>query len=153
MKSLTLFKYVVKCEDLKTYFKKRRSVLATSHLATVNKKRGVEKDYRGSQGTGTKKSPLVECGCCFSSFPKSQVWSCTNNTHFFCKSCVRRYAEEEIFIKHNSEIKCIAMEGCSGKFKENHLSAILPNTTMNKLKEIQYNREMQRKGYRPWLVL
>jgi len=149
------FKYMIKDKHLNTYYKKRRS-----ELSGVKRKRSVTRNgnSRGTAGNshtiGLKDSlPVcssVECGCCFNVLPKSELCSCTKNNHSFCKLCVCRYVEEEIFTNHNSVIKCMSIEGCSpgSKIKEGHLKATLSKNIMQKLKDVRYDHKMRNDGYR-----
>jgi len=75
----------------------------------------------------------LECGCCYKEieFKYDAVVQCTEG-HLFCVSCLRHYAEEQLFGYRTTQLKCMHQGSfddnfpCVGKFRYDELARALP---------------------------
>lgn len=75
---------------------------------------------------------LIECGCCYGSFPFEEIVQCSDG-HLFCKECLSGYSKEVIFGSSMTCVKLICLvENCGQPFPYNQLEKCLTNDEINK---------------------
>ena len=98
----------------------------------------------------------VECSCCYDSYDISDMVACKMEGHLFCVDCLKQFAENQIFgvgnlgidrrtKKPSHELKCFHGE-CSSGFDRLTLGKALPETTLQKYDEMQFNTSLQVAG-------
>ncbi|KAF8064053.1 hypothetical protein FPV67DRAFT_1503354 [Lyophyllum atratum] len=85
-----------------------------------------------------------ECGCCFSTFPSSEMVSC-DNSHCFCNKCVERHSANLLVI-HKPDIKCMSMDGCEASFSASALRQCLPEKLLNLWERLSCRSELEAAG-------
>jgi len=147
-----LFEFVVRDKPLSEYYRTRRAELAAEGGAVKVKRRRNRTRHDGTGASPVRNRaaatvpPGVECGCCFSSFPPGSLCTCTANVdHTFCRTCVRRYVEQELFTNQNTVMRCMSTEGCTPTsiIVERDLSAAVSKTVLQKLKEARREQKMR----------
>jgi hypothetical protein len=137
-----LFQYVVRNDDLLTYYQDRRRL-----LAAPAKKRKSDPNARQPKKSNQKKA---ECGCCFSVVSFDAMCACQDKGHRFCRSCVRRYAKEQLFTSQRTTLKCMSIDGCPSDLNTRHLEMALPDDLSRKFREARYFRDEERNGKCVW---
>lgn len=87
-------------------------------------------------------STKMECQCCFMEFEVQEMCRCEKD-HLFCCTCLRKYAEEEIFGKGKTVLKCMwqgkgVEDKCELGFNEKQLSKALSIKLRQKYDEAQF---------------
>ncbi|KAF8499743.1 hypothetical protein F5888DRAFT_1685256 [Russula emetica] len=83
----------------------------------------------------------VECGCCFTTYPFSEMAQCTD-THLFCKGCVTSYTSTKLG-EQNAELHCMDISGCKMGFPESELRRILPTKLFDLYEQIRQRRDIE----------
>lgn len=83
----------------------------------------------------------VECGCCFTTYPFSEMAQCTD-THLFCKGCVTSYTSTKVG-EQNAELHCMDISGCKMAFPESELRRILPAKLFDLYEQIRQRRDIE----------
>ncbi|KAI9456529.1 hypothetical protein BJY52DRAFT_553150 [Lactarius psammicola] len=86
----------------------------------------------------------IECGCCFSNYPFSEMAQCTD-THLFCKSCVTSYVSTQLG-EQNSNLRCMDLSGCKMTFPDSELRRILPEKLFGLYEDIRQRRDIEQAG-------
>jgi TRIAD3 protein (E3 ubiquitin-protein ligase RNF216) len=98
----------------------------------------------------------VECSCCYDGYDIDDMVACSQEGHLFCIDCLKRFAESQIFGVGNlgidprtkkpaHELKCFHGE-CSSGFDRLSLRKALPEATLQKYDEMQFNISLQAAG-------
>ena len=99
----------------------------------------------------------MDCLCCYSSVAIDEMIQCQKEGHLFCIDCIRRLAETELFGNGSlginretkeaaSELMCMFSDGCSSGFGTASLQKALPEKTLNKYNEIQFQAAIDKAG-------
>ncbi|KAH8993255.1 hypothetical protein EDB86DRAFT_2929485 [Lactarius hatsudake] len=86
----------------------------------------------------------IECGCCFSNYPFSEMAQCTD-THLFCKSCVTSYVSTQLG-EQNSDLRCMDLSGCKMTFPDSELRRILTEKLFGLYEDIRQRRDIEQAG-------
>lgn len=86
----------------------------------------------------------IECGCCFSNYPFSEMAQCTD-THLFCTSCVTSYVSTQLG-EQNSDLRCMDLSGCKMTFPDSELRRVLPEKLFGLYEHIRQRREIELAG-------
>lgn len=97
--------------------------------------------------TQDKKS-YMECQCCFVEYEVQEMCQCDDG-HLFCATCLKKYAEEEVFGKSKSVLKCMwhdhsSGENCQFGFPQSQLTKALPPKVREKLDEAQFLEDLEK---------
>lgn len=98
----------------------------------------------------------MDCSCCYDGYDIDDMVACTREGHLFCVGCLKQYAESQIFGVGNlgvdretkkpaHELKCFHGD-CSSGFDRPTLEKALPERTLKKYDEIQFNISLQAAG-------
>jgi len=66
----------------------------------------------------------IECGCCFTEVPFSDMVQC-NEGHLFCRECLKRYVQESVFGSSKTSMDCMT-SGCKSSFPPGQIKLALP---------------------------
>lgn len=140
-----LFQHVVKKASVREYYQQRRADLAAaSSSQRTGAKRGRRSQGEPRVNSTNKTAKRRECGCCLETFATSTMCPCQARNHWFCQSCVRMYAETQIFSNMTSKMQCIAVEGCTSHLNTIHLKRAVPKKVTERLYELQYLESVER---------
>ncbi|KAL1757518.1 hypothetical protein FB107DRAFT_209062 [Schizophyllum commune] len=87
---------------------------------------------------------VIECGCCFTSYPFFKMIQCPD-AHLFCKDCMLSYAETKLG-SHDVKISCMDQSGCKELFPESELRRFLPEKLMNLYDRVKQRKEIEQAG-------
>lgn len=81
----------------------------------------------------------VVCGCCMDSILKTEMVRCgdefsiiQSSRHYFCKTCLKGYFNEQFHGKNQSDLRCMSIEECANTFGLDQLGLVLsPRTKTN----------------------
>lgn len=104
-------------------------------------------------------SVMMECSCCFDSVPIYEMISCRDEGHLFCFSCIKRYAEIQIFSlgslgidkttnQPSMQLLCCHNTGCQSVFDDEQLQRVLSKQTFQKYNELQFRTVIDQSGLR-----
>ena len=121
-------------------------------LETGRKHASMEKKKKRAKESNT----AVECSCCYDGYDIDDMVACSREGHLFCVDCLKQYVESQIFGVGNlgvdratkkpaHELKCFHGECLSG-FDRRTLEKALPERTLKKYDEIQFNISLQAAG-------
>jgi len=99
----------------------------------------------------------VDCSCCFDEFAIQDMVSCRDEGHLFCVDCLKAYAENSVFGAGNLgidketkqpalELKCFHSDGCCSGFNRSALEKALPEKSLQKYDEIQFQVSLEAAG-------
>ena len=121
-------------------------------LADGRKRDSMEKKQHRAKASNT----ALECSCCYDGYDIDDMVACSREGHLFCVDCLKQYAESQLFGVGNlgvdratkkpaHELKCFHGECLSG-FDRLTLEKALPERTLKKYDEIQFNVSLQAAG-------
>ncbi|KAL1735070.1 hypothetical protein EV714DRAFT_201568 [Schizophyllum commune] len=87
---------------------------------------------------------VIECGCCFTSYPFFKMIQCPD-AHLFCKECMLSYAETKLG-SHDVKISCMDQSGCKELFPESELRRFLPEKLMTLYDRVKQRKEIEQAG-------
>jgi hypothetical protein len=89
---------------------------------------------------------LVECQCCFVDVaPKVAIPCNGDETHLFCRRCIKKYAETQVG-QMNYDIKCIDVSGCHAGFEKALLQQVVGEKFLKRLEFLQQMDEISKSG-------
>ena len=92
----------------------------------------------------------VECQCCYGDFAFEEMCQCAEGTHLFCLSCLRRYAQEQLFGQNKTVLKCMADDDsgkqCPAGFDDFTMGRALSKKVMAKLQVTTNERSEAREN-------
>ena len=84
-----------------------------------------KKTYDAKVEAARASGELHECGCCYDDEVLFEdMVPCTSGNHLFCKTCVRRQAEELIG-QMKSKFPCLSGDDCSAEFSTHVLQQVM----------------------------
>jgi hypothetical protein len=89
----------------------------------------------------------MECCCCFENIGEDHV-TCSNG-HLFCKTCLKKYLEENLYGNNTIKIKCInCLDSCNGVFTKATIKESMPKILFDKYISMGYNyRDISKRKY------
>lgn len=106
----------------------------------------IDKPLETSNHSSKASDPVKECQCCYADVSTRQMSSCRKG-HYFCNECINRYAEEEVFGKSKSDLKCFfsgSTSSCDSEFHISQLDKSLKPSTMKKYNEAKFQQNLQK---------
>jgi TRIAD3 protein (E3 ubiquitin-protein ligase RNF216) len=99
----------------------------------------------GFAGDDEEDGADIECTCCYGDYPFDEMVQCTEG-HLFCRDCLRKYAEETVFGKGQTDLHCLDGSGCKALFPHNQLEKSLGTVTYNKIMDRLADIEVRQAG-------
>jgi TRIAD3 protein (E3 ubiquitin-protein ligase RNF216) len=84
---------------------------------------------------------LLECGCCYDSFPFEDMVQCMEG-HLFCRECARRAAEDRLGLR-KTDFQCMSGEGCTAGFRLKEIQLFLDPAAYQLYHSIIQEQEVQ----------
>jgi hypothetical protein len=99
----------------------------------------------------------MECLCCYTAVAIDEMIQCQKEGHLFCIDCIRRLAETQVFGAGSlginretkepaTELMCMFADGCSSGFGMISLQKALPERTLAKYNDLQYQIAIGKAG-------
>jgi hypothetical protein len=99
----------------------------------------------------------MDCLCCYTAVAIDEMIQCQKEGHLFCIDCIRRFAETQVFGAGSlginretkepaTELMCMFADGCSSGFCIISLQKALPEKTLAKYNDIQYQIAIAKAG-------
>ncbi|KAF8575225.1 hypothetical protein K439DRAFT_1370428 [Ramaria rubella] len=124
-------------------FEKERAWLV-EHLARKDNASAEPDTKDGEEDEDEECEDGIECGCCFSKFAFDKMVQCPE-THLFCRSCCRSYAENQLG-QHNPLLGCMDQSGCKELFPESELARFLPEKLLALYHRLKQQKEIAAAG-------
>ncbi|KAL4807685.1 hypothetical protein BDV18DRAFT_106933 [Aspergillus unguis] len=111
---------------------------------TQRMKQDEEEAEKANEEEHIRTGNLIECQCCYSDVPMNRSIPCEGDElHFFCFSCIRRSADNQIGIMKYT-LQCFDVSGCQASFARSELKAVLGPSIMEKLDSLQQEDEIRK---------
>jgi hypothetical protein len=98
----------------------------------------------------------LECGCCMDDILVTQMVHCNviplNNSHSFCKNCLRLHISEQLYGKNQARVPCMSINGCTSTFGDDKFDAVLSPRTLKNYNVLRAQEAAKAAGIDLWYV-
>ena len=93
----------------------------------------------------------VDCGCCYTEFPRRELRACSGNPdHLVCQECIYRFVSEQLDGNGSVNFQCIVHPDCASVYTHSLLDQVLSPKLKQRTNDAIFREEVKAAGLSVW---